>query len=400
MPDGSWMNNFYDASGMRIAAVENSIRSDFTLDGGNVITENSNGKDVRYIRGLGLIANRENQGEYAYYLHNGHGDVVNLVNGTGDILNSYNYDAFGNEETYTETVANRFMYAGEQFDKVTGQYYLRARYYAPQVGRFITEDSYRGDPSSPLSLNLYSYCRNNPILYTDPSGHIYIIGWSYGRHDVEEYEQYIANNRKENISVDGSTDDWDDTIWNDFTKRSSFARAAYTKKQELLNMGVPESDIDVQRIDGEDDLEETWDMWAGYNLIEGLDFYSHGYSGGAEVYGGSGDFWDNNKKLNWDSTLRELKIKGKKVGYISSPYTVFYGCNTANGDFAQNYANIQGVTTYAQTDYANFSHTRTNRTWIDTHGTSLDVYLLSFESLWNLWNSDGLGKKFVQSKCE
>lgn len=237
------------------------------------------------------------------------------------------------------------------------------------------------------------------MRYVDPSGNTYIIGWSYGKKDVREYEQYISKKGNASISVDGSTDDWDDTIRDDFTKRSSFARAAYTRKKELLDMGVPESDIDVQRIDNEHDLEETWNMWAGYSIIEGLDFYSHGYSGGAEVYGGSGDFWDDAQKLNWQSTLRELEIDGEKVGYISSPYTVFYGCNTANGDFAQNYADIQGVTTYAQTDYANFSHTRTYRTWIDTHGTSLDVYLLSFESLWNLWNGDGLGKKFIPSKC-
>ncbi|WP_411289438.1 RHS repeat-associated core domain-containing protein [Lutispora sp.] len=197
MPDGSWMNNFYDASGMRIAAVENSIRSDFTLDGGNVITENTgNGKDVRYIRGLGLIATRENQGDYAYYLHNAHGDVVNLVNGTGDVLNSYKYDAFGNSATYTETIANRFMYAGEQFDKVTGQYYLRARYYAPQVGRFITEDSYRGDPSSPLSLNLYSYCKNNPITHVDPSGHDSYVFYGLSHGGEGGFEEQAKSEQK------------------------------------------------------------------------------------------------------------------------------------------------------------------------------------------------------------
>ena len=80
------------------------------------------------------------------------------------MLNSYAYDAFGNTLSYAEKVSNRFMYAGEQFDKVTGQYYLRARHYQPGIGRFIQEDSYRGRITDPLSLNLYTYVTNNPVL--------------------------------------------------------------------------------------------------------------------------------------------------------------------------------------------------------------------------------------------
>mgnify|MGYP001011239774 FL=1 len=83
--------------------------------------------------------------------------------------------------TYTETVANRFMYAGEQFDEATGQYYLRARHYDPATSRMLTEDIYRGDIEDPQSLNLYTYCENNPIKYIDPSGYKCmdaIAGWA------------------------------------------------------------------------------------------------------------------------------------------------------------------------------------------------------------------------------
>ena len=63
-------------------------------------------------------------------------------------------------------IGQNIFYRGQQYDQEAGQYYLRARYYNPVIGRFTQEDSYRGD-----GLNLYAYCGNNPMMYYDPSGH-------------------------------------------------------------------------------------------------------------------------------------------------------------------------------------------------------------------------------------
>jgi len=82
------------------------------------------------------------------------------------IRNYYCYDAFGESVISHEDIHNRFRFNGEQYDPVTSQYYLRARFYNPIIGRFTQEDTYYGD-----GLNLYEYCRNNPVLYRDPSGH-------------------------------------------------------------------------------------------------------------------------------------------------------------------------------------------------------------------------------------
>ncbi|MFC5404400.1 RHS repeat-associated core domain-containing protein [Cohnella soli] len=71
-----------------------------------------------------------------------------------------------------ETVSNPIRYAGYQYDKETKLYYLNARYYDPKLARFLTEDTYRGQANDPLSLNIYSYVSNNPIKYTDPTGHV------------------------------------------------------------------------------------------------------------------------------------------------------------------------------------------------------------------------------------
>lgn len=128
-------------------------------------------------------------GEY-YYLYNGHGDVVQMVDRNGNVVNNYNYDEWGNITLSNETVSNPFKYAGEVYDQETGLYYLRARYYDPTMGRFINEDTHwdnsnsiYGDDGYQLSdvrfpdinairqsSNLYVYGLNNPMLYIDSSG--------------------------------------------------------------------------------------------------------------------------------------------------------------------------------------------------------------------------------------
>ncbi|WP_305133669.1 RHS repeat-associated core domain-containing protein [uncultured Clostridium sp.] len=80
---------------------------------------------------------------------------------------------FGVEKNIDDNDTNAFRYCGEYYDKETATVYLRARNYNPSTGRFISRDSFAGRRSDPLSLNLYTYCKNNPIRYVDPSGHSY-----------------------------------------------------------------------------------------------------------------------------------------------------------------------------------------------------------------------------------
>ena len=89
-----------------------------------------------------------------------------ITNEKREIQNHYQYDAFGNGICQEEGIFNRIRYIGQQYDGVTGQYYLRSRYYNPILGRFLQEDEYQGD-----GLNLYAYCGNNPVRYYDPSGY-------------------------------------------------------------------------------------------------------------------------------------------------------------------------------------------------------------------------------------
>jgi len=113
-----------------------------------------------------------------WYLFDGHGSVIGLADKNGNQVATYEYDAWGNTTTASgsQTLgngellreANPFRYSGYQYDSETGFYYLKSRYYSPELGRFITRDTV---PSS----NLYAYCENNPVMFIDPSGHVFEI---------------------------------------------------------------------------------------------------------------------------------------------------------------------------------------------------------------------------------
>ena len=110
--------------------------------------------------------------DYTYYTQNAHGDVVNLTDNNGAVTKTYQYDAFGVEKNIDDTDTNAFRYCGEYYDKETATIYLRARYYSPSTGRFISRDSFAGSNNDPLSLNLYTYCHNNLVSGTDSTGHL------------------------------------------------------------------------------------------------------------------------------------------------------------------------------------------------------------------------------------
>ena len=99
----------------------------------------------------------------------------------GQAVASTSYNLYVARKTSTDTTGNPFAYNGEARDD-TGLDYLRARYYDSQGGTFLTEDSYPGEETDPLSQNRYSYVQNNPVNYTDPSGHFWNSikkGWNY-----------------------------------------------------------------------------------------------------------------------------------------------------------------------------------------------------------------------------
>ena len=174
----------YNASGIRVSKNADDTYTYFLLNGGNVVGECTNDAlSAVYLHGVNLVY-RDTADGTEYYLHDAHGDIVALTNSAGAVTKRYAYDAFGNEVNPSDSDSNPFRYCGEYFDNEIGTYYLRARYYDPAIGRFTQQDSLLFttrklasgyEYADPLSLNLYTYCYNNPVAYLDPSGHMPVL---------------------------------------------------------------------------------------------------------------------------------------------------------------------------------------------------------------------------------
>jgi RHS repeat-associated protein len=171
-PEGTTITNTYNGNGQRVAKQIDTETTKYVYVGSKVVLEldGASNQTARNVQGTNLISRTVDSVTY-YYMYNGHGDVTALIDAAGNIQAAYYYDAFGNIIETTGTADNPYKYAGYVYDEETKYYYLNARYYDPLNARFISEDSYRGDPNDPLSLNLYTYCHNNPIKYYDPTGH-------------------------------------------------------------------------------------------------------------------------------------------------------------------------------------------------------------------------------------
>ena len=167
---GNVQENRYDAEGLRFELLENGRRTSFVYHNGELLEEGREEQGISYHLGAGIEAFQRGQ-ELSYYHRDEQLSTVFVTDGHRNVQNSYQYDAFGIPLDTTEQLNNRIRYTGQQYDDVTGQYYLRARYYNPVAGRFMQEDVYQGD-----GLNLYAYCGNNPVVYYDPSGYYTALG--------------------------------------------------------------------------------------------------------------------------------------------------------------------------------------------------------------------------------
>ncbi len=171
---------FYNEEGIRTKKKVGTDITTYELNGSNIISETKNGTEtVRYIYNeRGLLVGFEHLSKVYYYVRDLLGIITEVVDENGSVMVSYKYDAWG--KSIDKTVnnssidsANHFVYKGYYLDNETEWYYLKSRYYNPNLSRFIVSDSIKNTGVEDLfEANLYVYCQNNPIFQIDEGGEL------------------------------------------------------------------------------------------------------------------------------------------------------------------------------------------------------------------------------------
>ena len=177
---GTMVSIIYDGDGNRVSKTVNGVTTSYLVDDLNptgyaqVVEELAGGVVSRqYTHGLQRINENQvidNVWTPSFYGYDGGGNVRQLTNSAGAVTDQFEYDAFGNSFAKVGTTPNNYLYRGEQYDPDLGLYYLRARYYNPNTGRFMSRDPEEGTPRIPATLHKYLYVGANPIRFVDPTG--------------------------------------------------------------------------------------------------------------------------------------------------------------------------------------------------------------------------------------
>ena len=174
LPDGAEVTFGYAPTGERVWRRDKTGLTYFVTDGLNVVAELDErlGPKATYLHGPGvdspLLMLRD--GQPAYFHADRLGSVALLTGAQGQVVAAYEYDAFGKLKNTRGSVPNPFSFTARELDAATGLYYYRARYYDPDLGRFLSPDSLPIRVGEPLDLNRYLYVRNNPVRFIDPLG--------------------------------------------------------------------------------------------------------------------------------------------------------------------------------------------------------------------------------------
>jgi RHS repeat-associated protein len=200
-----------------------------------------------YVYGLErLTAERGNGGEETY-LYDGRGSVAQLFAG-GGITQNLAYDPYGKVTSGADGNSLIFGYNAEEYNPVTGLQYLRARYYAPAIGAFVTEDSEIGERENLLSQNRYVYAQNDPVNNADPSGHM--IGTSDYERMMEEnggineiYNFYVGATMQNHANMADNAfyrqlSDAQATPYTDMRAISGIAQIPQSLADRYINQGV------------------------------------------------------------------------------------------------------------------------------------------------------------------
>ena len=188
----------------------NGITTDFITSGIKVLAQKSGDNTIVWqIDGNGNTVGFNYNGTPYFYIKNAQGDIIAIADISGNLVAKYTYDSWGKlisikdsndvDKTTDENFVgyvNPIRYRGYYYDSETGLYYLNARYYDPEVGRFISADDYEillEENYDLLRYNIFIYCSNNPIMGYDPSGNIYYMNPANIRFSQDTISKYFSD---------------------------------------------------------------------------------------------------------------------------------------------------------------------------------------------------------------
>ena len=176
--DGTSISYTYDLDGIRTKKVVNGVTTEYFVNGSTILAQKTGNDIIWYIYDVDgeILGFTYNDVSY-YYIKNLQGDVVRVIDANGKVVASYTYDPWGKITSSTGAMAeiNPIRYRGYYYDVETGLYYLNSRYYDPDTCRFINADAYVSTGQGLLGFNMFAYCGNNPVNYSDSSGELAVL---------------------------------------------------------------------------------------------------------------------------------------------------------------------------------------------------------------------------------
>jgi len=296
----------YNASGMRTRKGDTY----YELDGNNIISETTNGNTIRYYYGNGGIVGFRYNGNRYYYEKNLQGDIIGIYDEDANKLCEYVYDAWGNCSIENDISGvrigeiNSFRYRGYYYDSDIGLYYLKSRYYDPQVARFINADglNYLGANGDLGAYNLFAYCSCNPVGYIDNVGHSTVVialsGAAFGLWLLSIYSIEALKQMDDNALGE---------LYNEFyrqrNKRSSITSGKVGTNTPVAPSipAVPSDTIASIEYPFEDEKSKKREE---YNIFYGIDLRG----GTWKVVTGAMNY---ETALSWVLTQNELSVYGK-----------------------------------------------------------------------------------------
>ena len=232
----------YNDDGIRTSKTVNGVKTTYYLSGSQILAEVTPSYEIMYIYdasgspiGMQYRSFTYDNGVYDVYLFEKslQGDILAVYGADGTKYIEYTYNAWGNfTTTYhndgenTSAVNNRFTYRGYYYDSDLGMYYLNARYYDQNIRRFINADEYVTTGQGFVGFNMFAYCLNNPVMFSDFSGD-YAIYWLVIVINVSRAAKKImaSHNYKHNDKLDQG----DNSTYNEMIKnQNSDIIAEYT----------------------------------------------------------------------------------------------------------------------------------------------------------------------------